>query len=200
MKTLLSILFVGMLTSATAVAASAEIGKPAPDFSLKDTAGTEHSLSDFKGKIVVLEWTNYGCPFVKKHYESGNMQKLQKTYTGKGVVWLSICSSAKGKQGYFTAEEWPKKLKAWDVKCTALMPDPTGKVGKMYGAKTTPHMYVIDGDGKLAYQGAIDDNRSWDPKTIEGATNYVAEVLDALLAGDKVKVTETKPYGCSVKY
>jgi peroxiredoxin len=172
----------------------------APGFTLKDLDGNEHSLSDFKGKIVVLEWTNFGCPFVKKHYGPGNMQALQEKYTGKGVVWLTVCSSAPGKQGYFKMEDWPAKAAEMKMAATAVLPDPDGKVGKLYGAKTTPHMFVIDEDGGIAYQGAIDDNRSWDPKTIKGATNYVAEALDALLAGEEVKTAKTNPYGCSVKY
>lgn len=188
-----------ILGTISAVAA-VKTGEAAPDFKLKDLSGTEHSLSDFKGKIVVLEWTNYGCPFVKKHYGSGNMQALQEKYTKKGVVWLTICSSAPGKQGYFTTEEWVKKSEEAKSKGTAILPDPTGATGKLYGAKTTPHMFVIDAAGKLAYQGAIDSNRSFDPKTIKGATNYVAEAVDALLKGEDVAEKETKSYGCSVKY
>jgi peroxiredoxin len=198
MKTMTLVL--AMILSAAAFSAQLTVGDKAPDFTLKDANGTEHSLSDFAGKIVVLEWTNFGCPFVKKHYGSGNMQKLQKTYTEKGIVWLSICSSAPKKQGYFTAEEWPGELAKSGFNATALLPDPTGETGKLYGAKTTPHMFVIDKAGKLVYQGAIDDNRSWDPRTIEGAKNYVAEAVDALRAGKAVTTAETSPYGCSVKY
>jgi peroxiredoxin len=200
MKARLFVLTTTLLTLAAFAAEPLKTGEAAPEFTLKDTEGNEHSLSDFKGKIVVLEWTNYGCPFVKKHYGGGNMQMLQEKYTGKGVVWLSICSSAPGKQGYYTAEQWPEQLAAAKAKATALLPDADGTVGKLYGAKTTPHMFVIDKQGRLAYQGAIDDNRSWDPKTIEGAKNYVAAALDALLADEAVAEPETKPYGCSVKY
>lgn len=193
-----------MLTCAFAlsltVSAAVETGKPAPDFKLTDINGTEHSLSDFKGKTVVLEWTNYDCPFVKKHYGSGNMQALQKKYTDQGVVWLSICSSAPGKQGNFTNEEWLKRSKAAQVKSTAILLDAEGKTGKLYGAKTTPHLFVVDTAGNIAYQGAIDDQRSWDPKTIKGAKNYVAAALDALLKGKPVAEKESQPYGCSVKY
>ena len=200
MKARLVVLTTTLLTLAAFAAEPLKTGEAAPGFTLKDTNGKEHSLSDFKGKVVVLEWTNYGCPFVKKHYGGGNMQKLQAEYTGKGVVWLSICSSAPGKQGYYTAEQWPEQLAAAKAKATALLPDPAGQVGKLYGARTTPHMFVVDKQGRLAYQGAIDDNRSWDPKTIEGAKNYVAAALDALLADEAVAEPETKPYGCSVKY
>lgn len=185
---------------AVSIGTAAETGKEAPTFTLKDTTGKERTLAEFKGKTVVLEWTNYKCPFVKKHYGSGNMQALQKKYTAKGVVWLSICSSAKGKQGYFTQEEWPKKKLEAKSNATAVLLDPAGTTGKAYGAKNTPHMFVIDTEGMLAYQGAIDSNPSWDPKTIKGATNYVAAVLDDLLAGKKTTQKDTKPYGCSVKY
>ncbi len=176
------------------------IGEKAPDFTLKDTTGKEHTLSDFKGKVVVLEWTNYDCPFVRKHYGSDNMQKLQDKYTGKDVVWLTICSSAPGKQGYLENEQWTERMTAAKTKPTALLPDPTGAVGKLYKAKTTPHMFVIDKDGTLVYQGAIDDDRSFDPQKIAEARNYVTEALDALLAGKEVEEKETAPYGCSVKY
>ncbi len=201
-----------MTTSRTAIAAvvavtltagalqAAEVGKPAPDFTLKDIQGNSHSLADFKGKTVVLEWTNLGCPFVKKHYGSGNMQALQKTYTDKGVVWLSICSSAPGKQGYFDTATWQKKVAEQGGRATAVLLDSDGQTGRVYGARTTPHMYIVGADGILKYAGAIDDNGSWDPKTIEGAHNYVAAALDALLQGQPVDVATTKPYGCSVKY
>lgn len=172
----------------------------APAFTLTDSNGTQHSLADFKGKVVVLEWFNHGCPFVKKHYAKGNMQALQKTYTDKGVVWLAICSSAEGKQGYDTAEGHNKTAKDKGTNATAILIDADGKVGKAYGAKTTPHMYVIDAEGQLVYQGAIDDKRSTSPDDIPGAKNYVAAALDALLAGEGVEVASTVPYGCSVKY
>lgn len=193
------VLMVGLAVSLV-VSAAVQTGKPAPDFTLKDINGTEHSLSDFKGKIVVLEWTNYDCPFVKKHYGSGNMQALQKKYTDQGVVWLSINSSAPGKQGNFTVDQWRKRSREAGANGTAILTDADGKVGKLYGAKTTPHMFVIDASGAVAYQGAIDSERSWDPKTVKGAENYVAKALDALLSGKSVAEQETKPYGCSVKY
>ena len=178
----------------------AEIGAAAPAWTLTDTGGQTHSLSNFLGKTLVLEWTNPDCPFVKKHYGGKNMQSLQQKYTAKGVVWLSVCSSAEGKQGHYDAAAWQQKIKANASKATAVLLDADGVAGRAYEAKTTPHMFIVDAEGKLAYRGAIDSNRSWDPKTIEGATNYVSETLDALLGGKPVTTTETKPYGCSVKY
>lgn len=186
--------------SVMAMASAVETGAKAPDFTLKDSKGNEHTLAGYAGKIVVLEWINHGCPFVKKHYGVGNMQALQEKYTGKDVVWLSICSSAPGKQGHLTAAEWVGKTAEVKDKASAILLDEDGKVGRLYGAKTTPHMFVIDKEGKLAYQGAIDDNRSFDPKTVEGAKNYVAAAVDALLKGETVETPETTPYGCSVKY
>jgi peroxiredoxin len=175
-------------------------GQAAPDFKLTDTKGQVHSLSDFKGKHVVLEWFNHDCPFVVKHYESGNMQSLQKEYTGKGVVWLSINSSAPGKQGHYTPEESNKMTQDKGVSSTAVLLDSDGKVGKMYGAKTTPHMYVIDPQGVLIYQGAIDSTPSTDPADIPASKNYVKAALDASLSGGVVREATTKSYGCSVKY
>ncbi len=176
-----------------------EIGKPAPDFKLMDYQGKMHQLSDFKGKIVVLEWYNPECPFVVGHYKTGNMQKLQQTYTEKGVSWLLINSSAQGKQGHLTKETAPGVLKENQVKATNLLFDHDGTVGRLYEAKTTPHMYIIDKNGILVYNGAIDDDNS----TKGGANakvNYVAKALDELLAGKPISTPTTKPYGCSVKY
>jgi len=178
----------------------ATVGKTAPDFTLQDTNGTAHELSKLRGKFVVLEWFNDGCPFVKKHYNSNNMQKLQKEYTGKGVVWYSINSSAASKQGNHTAAEYNKILSDWKAEPTALLLDHDGKVGHLYGAKTTPDMYVIDKTGKLVYAGAIDDTPSVDPSDIPKSKNYVREALDEALQGKTVKVATTKSYGCSVKY
>ena len=178
----------------------AEIDKKAPDFKLKDTNGKEHSLSDFKGKYVVLEWNNFGCPFVKKHYNSKNMQQLQKKYTGKDVVWLTINSSAPGKEGHFSSEELNKKIKEQDANMTAYLIDEKGTVGKTYGAKTTPHMYVINPEGTLIYAGGIDDIASTDTDDIKKAKNYVAAALDAAMAGKKIETKTSQPYGCSVKY
>jgi len=175
-------------------------GAPAPDFELTDTTGASHKLSDFKGKFVVLEWINHGCPFVVKHYASGNMQKLQETYTAKDVVWLAICSSAEGKQGYYSAADWQKVNAEKGGKATAILLDSEGAVGRQYGAKTTPHMYVINPEGVLVYQGAIDNVASADQDDIAGAQNYVATALDEAMTGKPVTTGQTKPYGCSVKY
>jgi peroxiredoxin len=178
----------------------ATVDAPAPAFALTDQNGTLRSLSDFKGKVVVLEWLNFGCPFVRKHYDSGNMQKLQKEYTAKGVVWLSVISSAPGKQGYFEADELRKRLATEKAVPTASLIDADGTVGKAYGAKTTPHMFVIDTDGVLVYSGAIDDIPSTDVEDVARAKNHVSASLDALMAGNEVPVKSTKPYGCGVKY
>lgn len=178
----------------------AKIDSPAPDFTLTDINGKEHKLSDYKGKYVVLEWTNANCPFVKKHYESGNMQALQKKYGKKEVVWLTICSSAPGKDGYFDAKDLQKIYKEKKIASTAYLRDSDGKVGHTYGAKTTPHMYVINPDGVLIYNGAIDDKPSTKTADIEGANNYVQASLDASMAGKKIEQKTTTPYGCSVKY
>ena len=177
-----------------------KVGSQAPGFTLKDSTGKEHSLSDYKGKFVVLEWFNEGCPFVKKHYTSGSMQKLQQEYTGKDVVWLSINSSAPGEQGHMTADSAPKTIDDWKIKATKILFDHDGKVGKMYGAKTTPHMFVIDKEGKLVYQGAIDSKPTANAADLAGAENYVKVALDSTMAGKPVENASTKPYGCSVKY
>lgn len=182
------------------VNASVENGAKAPNFSLVNENGKKVSLEDYKGKTVVLEWYNKDCPFVKKHYESKNMQKLQKKWTDKGVVWLSVISSAEGKQGYLTKEEAKKNKASSSSAASAILLDPSGKVGKMYDAKTTPHMYVISKTGELLYQGAIDSNSSYDPAVIPDSKNYVDEVLVKLSANQKVKPGSTKAYGCSVKY
>ena len=200
MRMMTAMIMGALLMMATGIAPADEVGKAAPAFELKDVQGNVHSLAHFKGKVVVLEWTNYDCPFVKKHYGSGNMQRLQGKYTEKQVVWLSICSSAPGKQGHFTPEVWKKRIEEKGSRAMAVLLDADGKVGRAYGAATTPHMFVIAADGTLQYAGAIDDNPSWDPKTVDGAHNHVAAALDALLAGKSVAVAETKPYGCSVKY
>jgi len=181
-------------------ASEAEVGKPAKDFTATDTNSKNHSLSDYKGKIVVLEWLNHGCPFVKKPYNSRNMQELQKRYTEKGVIWLSIISSAPGKQGYCTPEEANELTQQKNAAPTALLLDPDGKVGKLYDAKTTPHMFIINSDGVLVYNGAIDDIRSTKIEDIANAKNYVQIALDELMAGKQVSTQTSQPYGCSVKY
>lgn len=177
-----------------------ETGKAAPDFTAKASNGKTVKLSDYKGKTVVLEWLNYGCPFVKKHYESKNMQNLQKKYTGEGVVWLSVISSAPGKQGHADAKQAEADKATHGSSATAILLDEKGEVGKAYGALTTPHMYVIDKTGKLVYQGAIDDKASTDLADVKTATNYVSAALDATKAGKPVAVSQTKAYGCGVKY
>lgn len=197
--TLFSILGALMLVAAPALAAP-EVGQPAPDFTGTDTDGTAHTLSDFKGKTVVLEWSNHECPYVVKHYGSGNMQKLQKAATDDGVVWLTIVSSAEGKQGNTTPEEAKAIMEEAGSNATARILDVSGEIGKLYDAKTTPHMFVIDPEGTLVYAGAIDSNKSYDPATIEGATNYVEAALASVKAGTPVEVATTVPYGCGVKY
>ena len=181
-------------------AQTAKLNESAPDFKLVDSNGKEHSLSDFKDKIVVLEWINYDCPFVKKHYDSKNMQTLQEKYTKQGLIWLTICSSVESKQGNFTNDEINSRSKKHNAKFTAYLVDANGKVGKMYGAKTTPHMYIINKEGKLVYAGGIDDKPSTDLEDINGAKNYVSLALDELLAGKNVSFQSSKAYGCSVKY
>lgn len=181
--------------------AAVKTGDTAPAFTLTDLDGKKHSLADFKGKTVVLEWFNEGCPFVEKHYKSGNMQKLQAQYTKQGVVWLTVNSSAKGKEGSWKTNADGKKVAtAWKLASTAVLVDADGKVGKAYGAKTTPHMFVVSDAGKVVYQGAIDSKNSADPADIATATPYVAQALDATLAHKPVTTATTDPYGCSVKY
>jgi len=177
-----------------------ETGQPAPGFTLKSIEGKDVNLSDYKGKFVVLEWVNHGCPFVVKHYDSGNMPALQKEYTAKDVVWLSICSSAEGKQGYETPEDWKKLNEEKKGAASAILLDSEGTVGQAYGAKTTPHMYVVNPDGTLIYQGAIDNKPSTDQDDIPGAKNYVKTALDEAMAGKPVTTGTTKSYGCGVKY
>ena len=184
----------------TALAGTAIVGSPAADFSLPDTNGQTRSLSEFKGKFVVLEWNNPDCPFVKRHYETRNMQRLQKEFTGKGVVWLAINSSAPGKQGNYSAEEHNKILAERGSNVTALLLDPDGKVGRMYGAHTTPHMFVLNPDGNLIYNGAIDSNAWAETPQVKGVENYVELALNQAMAGEAVTQSTTQPYGCSVKY
>lgn len=187
-------------TSAPVPPTLAVVGKTAPNFKGTDTKGREQTLSQYKGKTVVLEWTNIDCPYVHKHYESGNMQALQKEAAADGVIWLSIASSAIGKEGYYGADESNKWMADRHATPTARILDPTGVIGHMYGAKTTPHMFVINPKGTLVYSGAIDSDDSFKPETIATATNYVREALKSIKAGTPVKVSSTKSYGCSVKY
>ena len=179
---------------------AARVGSPAPAFTGTDTHGRAHKLSDYRGKFVVLEWTNKDCPYTRKQYDSGNMQKLQKEWTAKGVVWLTILSSAPGKQGYMTAAEenaWMAKVHAAP---TATILDPSGTIGLAYEAKTTPHMFVIDPAGTLIYDGAIDDHPTTNVADVPVSKNYVSAALKEAMAGEPVALAVTRPYGCSVKY
>lgn len=176
------------------------IGKDAPDFSLKNQDGKITKLMDAKGKYVVLEWLNHGCPFVKKHYKSGNMQKVQKQVTKDKVVWYSIISSAEGKQGFSSEKKAKEDAKIHGSNADAILLDTTGEVGKSYGAKTTPHMFIIAPDGKIIYEGAIDSIASADPSDIDKATNFITQTLNSALKGERIKNQKTRPYGCSVKY
>jgi peroxiredoxin len=170
------------------------VANPAPDFTLVDPDGVSHSLADYRGKWVVLEWTNHGCPYVKKHYNSKNMQQLQAKYTGKGVAWLTICSSAPGKEGHQDAAGWKATLARVGSAATATLFDVDGKVGHAYGAKVTPHMFVIDPRGGIVYRGAIDDKKSAKVEDVAAHT-YVSEVLDATMAGNPAPIAETAAYG-----
>jgi peroxiredoxin len=172
-----------------------EIGGTVPDFTLPDTYGKDHSIADYRGKYVVLEWLNYDCPSVRKHYNAGNMQMLQEKYIEKGVVWLAIVSSAPGKQGYFEPEAMNERSAAEGSKATAVLLDPAGEVSRSYHAQVTPHMMVVNPEGALIYNGAIDDKPGTRASTLEGAHNYVAAALDESMAGGEVSVALTRPYG-----
>ena len=201
MKTKSILITLSSLVAATLFATDVPpVGSAAPEFSLTDAKGQTHSLAQYKGKYVVLEWFNPECPFVKKHYGGGNMQKLQAEYTGKGVVWLSIDSSAPGMEGSLTPEQAQKTMSEWKTKQTALLLDPEGKAGRAYGAKNTPDMIVINPEGKIVYEGAIDSKATPNPADISSSTNYVKVALDESMAGKPVSNATTKPYGCSVKY
>ncbi len=175
-------------------------GDMAPDFTLTDVKGEAYPLGSFKGKIVLLEWTNPECPFVRKFYDAKAMQKWQADYTAKGVVWLSVNSSAPGKQGHYSPAGLAVRLASEGFAGTAALMDADGAVGRLYGAQTTPHIFIIDAAGKLVYQGAIDDRPSTSTEDLKLARNYAAAVLDQLLAGNPVTVESGKSYGCSVKY
>ncbi|MGK7878117.1 MAG: redoxin domain-containing protein [Xenococcaceae cyanobacterium] len=184
----------------TIAQAPIRVGEMAPDFTGVDSNGTSRSLSDFRGQVVVLEWTNHECPFVRKHYGSSNMQKLQQEATSKDVVWLSIISSANGKQGHVTPEKANELTQSRGANPTAVILDAEGTIGRLYNARTTPHMYVIGADGVLKYMGAIDDKSSTNPADVETANNYIQVALDALRNNRPVTTAVTQPYGCSVKY
>ena len=196
----LLIAFAVLVSSCGVTLAEVQVGKEAPDFALTDTNGKSHHLSDYKGKYVVLEWYQPDCPFVRKHYNSGNMQALQKEYVSKGVVWLSIDSSAAGQEGNYPPDQLNQIATKTGSVRTALLLDPEGKVGHLYGAKTTPDMYIINPQGALVYQGAIDDKPSTDLGDVKTAKNYIKTALNAVMAGQTVATTSTRPYGCSVKY
>jgi AhpC/TSA family len=198
MKHLIAAAIVG-LTVATAHAA-AIVGQPAPNFSAADTAGNEVSLSDFNGKTVVLEWVNPGCPFVRKHYDSGNMPATQRAATARGVVWLAVDSTAREHRDYRTPAELAHWMADHHAAATDTLMDPDGRVGRAYGARTTPHLFIVDPAGTLIYAGGIDDKPTTDPADIATATNYVDAALAESLAGKPVTAAATRPYGCSVKY
>jgi peroxiredoxin len=194
-----AIAIAGLFMTATAYAAP-EIGKPAPDFTAMDSNGKTVKLGDYRGKVVVLEWTNDGCPYVQKHYSTKNMQSLQKDAAAKGVVWLSVISSAPGEEGYVKGDEANQLTKSRGASPSAVLLDPDGKVGHLYGARTTPHMFIVNADGILVYMGGIDSKPTANPADIKSAKNYVRAALDSVAAGKPVENAVTRPYGCSVKY
>ena len=201
MKTKLLVLPISALFAGALCAADApKVGVPAPSFSLPGADGNTYWLGKYKGKYVVLEWFNPGCPFVQKHYKSENMQKLQKEFTGKGVTWLTIDSSAPGAQGHLSPEEAKKQMADWQMNPTALLLDPEGNVGHAYHATNTPRMFIINPEGKLIYEGAIDSKASIDTSDIPNSTNYVRTALEEAMAGKSISTAQTKAYGCSVKY
>lgn len=200
--TVLRRILVALVTAGFAAVAQAALapGQSAPDFTLSGIDGKQYRLSDFRGKLVVLEWFNSECPFVQKHYESGNMQGLQARYAAKGVVWVGINSTSPQHSNYRDPGRSRTILKDWNASPSVFLLDPDGKVGQAYGARTTPHMYIVDPAGKLVYMGGIDDKPSISQRDIPGARNHVAVALDELLAGKTVSQNNTRPYGCSVKY
>ena len=194
------ILGISLLLVAEPLAWAVRVGLPAPDFTATDTYGKSHQLSEYKGNFVVLEWHNRDCPYTHKHYASGNMQKLQKEWTGKGVVWFTVISSAPGKQGYVTANDENAYVKQVGASPTAVLLDPKGDLGRLYDAKTTPQMFIINREGNLIYDGAIDSKLTSDQADIAKATNYVQAALAEATAGKSVATPVSRPYGCSVKY
>jgi hypothetical protein len=189
-----------LFLSGVGSAADVRPGKPAPDFKVKDANGTEHTLSQYKGKIVVLEWNNFECPYVQKHYTTGNMQALQAEAAAKGAIWLVVNSAPPGMGGYLHGLEAQKHLDDRKSRPTAYLIDDTSRIGRAYEAKSTPQMVVIGKDGTLAYIGAIDDRPTANPKDVDGARNYVREAITAVSEGKPVPTASTRPYGCSVKY
>lgn len=199
-KIMQSLAVVALALMATPSCAQLAPGEKAPDFSAKATDGSTVTLSSFKGKVVVLDWANYGCPFDHMHYASGNLPALQNKYTGKGVVWLSVMSSAPGKEGYFTQDQFKAENAKNNNHATYVLMDADGKIGRAYGAKTTPHMFVIDTKGIVQYSGAIDSVPSTDAESLTKAIPYTANAIDAVLAGKIPDPAKTTPYGCGVKY
>ncbi|WP_035707489.1 thioredoxin family protein [Niveispirillum irakense] len=191
---------IGGLLAMPALAAAGTVGQAAPAFTGTDIDGKPVSLADYKGKLVILEWTNHGCPFVRKHYDSDNMQALQRQYTGQDVAWLTIISSAPGEQGHVTPEEAKARIGSEKWAATKVILDPAGEIGRAYDAKVTPHMYIIGKDGTLLYNGAIDDKPTSKQEDIKGATNYVQAAMADIQAGRAVQVATSRPYGCNVKY
>ncbi|REL32961.1 thioredoxin family protein [Rhodohalobacter sp. SW132] len=195
-----SLAFLNMGMASESNLSGAVVGEPAPDFSVVDAYGNTHSLSDYEGQFVILEWLNHDCPFVRKHYDGNNMQELQKKYTDQDVVWLSVISSAPGTQGYLEPEGAQKITGEKNASPTAVLLDEDGTMGRAYDARVTPHMYIINPDGILEYNGAIDDRPTPRARDLEGARNYVVEAMDALMNGGEIEVRTNTPYGCTVKY
>jgi hypothetical protein len=200
MKTMRSVAIAAGLAMVCASALALKPGEQAPDFKGIDSNGKVQTLAQYRGKYVVLEWANKGCPFEQKHYKSGNMERLQREWTAKGVVWLSVISSAPGQDGYVTPPEENEYLRTMKAAPSAAILDPSGSIGRLYNAKTTPDMFVIDPQGRLVYEGAIDDQPTPDPASLKDAKNYVSAALEASMAGRPVEVAVTRSYGCSVKY
>jgi peroxiredoxin len=199
-KLLATVSLAAVMAFAGAALAEVKVGQPAPDFKATDSYGKTVQLSELRGKTVVLEWTNNGCPYVKKHYNSGNMQALQKKYTSDGVVWLTVASSPQGEQGYVTPEQANNDTRTRNAAPSAVLMDSKSNISRLYGAQVTPHMFIIDAKGTVAYAGAIDSIRSTDPDDVPKATNYVAQALEELKAGKPVTTAATRAYGCFVKY
>lgn len=180
--------------------ADAVVGEQAPDFKVVDANGNMHSLSDYEGQYVILEWLNHGCPYIRKHYDGNNMQQLQQKYTDQGVVWLSVISSAPGTQGYMEPEEARQSIEEYGASPTAILLDPKGEMGRAYDARVTPHMFIIDPDGVVRYNGAIDDKPTPRANSLETAHNYIDAAMNSLMNGEEVEVKSNTPYGCGVKY
>ncbi len=199
-KPLLRTALVILTVFALNAGAAPRVGQPAPDFAATDTRGEAHRLADYHGRVVVLEWTNHDCPYVRKHYQAGNLQAQQREAAEQGAVWLSVISSAPGKQGHVSAAEADALTASRDAAPHAVLLDPEGTMGQAYGARTTPHMYIIDATGTLVYMGGIDSITTANPADIPAATQYVRVALKEMAAGQPVTTPVSRPYGCSVKY